>query len=74
MKKLITRKIGSTFKTSMGTFKVEESETCEGCFLCKNTNDPLNKCGHNAFSKRLTGYCSALTRTDGRKVIFRKID
>lgn len=70
-----SRKIGSKFTTSVGTFQVVEAHNmCNGCFLYRDTKDPLNRCKHTQLSRKLTGPCKAPARKDGKYVIFIKVD
>lgn len=70
-----SRKIGSKFTTSVGTFQVvEATNKCEGCFMCRNNMDSFNRCRHNKFSKLLAGACKGPARKDGKYVIFIKVD
>ena len=65
------RKIGEVFEIYDGTkLKVTESDTCEGCYFYNPGN--YEDCT-GAYLYKVTGICSQ-TRSDGKDVIFAKID
>ena len=60
--------IGSTFKWRKFIFRVEESESCRGCWFYYNTKFGCTSCFHCEIPS-----CGGLSRQDGKSVRFVKV-